>query len=303
MGKRGGRLSGGSAAVSTLCARASSPTAFRAASCQPRRASRWQAARRHHRRGISVVFSGMARSVRARSMKPQYRRAVAATVASWSCGATRGLRARRGAVNLAGSMADALRARSDYRCWEVDAPMSWSSANCPAERVGACPEHGGPSRMLIHTYRLCHHSKNNDNRPATEVAARRELEADRVVQGRKLDLTDADRTSIDAEVEAAIADVVAMARRSAVIVARALRAAPCGRPSRRDPAGRAARRGHRRPVRRRLQGDARVLRPTFPRACAAPPMSEGAIAGISGPASRSTGYRPIAEIMFGDFLR
>ena len=40
------------------------------------------------------------------------------------------------------------------------------------EAVSGCRERHGPGVLLIHTYRLCHHSKNDDNRPVEEVHAR-----------------------------------------------------------------------------------------------------------------------------------
>jgi acetoin:2,6-dichlorophenolindophenol oxidoreductase subunit alpha len=55
--------------------------------------------------------------------------------------------------------------------------------------------------IVIHTYRLCHHSKNDDNRPGEEVAARWELDPIEL-HGRRLD--GSARAAIDAEVEAAL---------------------------------------------------------------------------------------------------
>ncbi len=68
---------------------------------------------------------------------------------------------------------------------------------------------GGPRVLLIHTYRLCHHSKNDDDRPVAEVEARWLVEP-LLVHGKRL--TDTERQAIDAAVEAGIADVVATAR-------------------------------------------------------------------------------------------
>ena len=59
--------------------------------------------------------------------------------------------------------------------------------------------------IVIHTYRLCHHSKNDDNRPADEVAARWELDPIEI-HGRRLDPSA--RAAIDAEVESALQDVI-----------------------------------------------------------------------------------------------
>jgi acetoin:2,6-dichlorophenolindophenol oxidoreductase subunit alpha len=63
----------------------------------------------------------------------------------------------------------------------------------------------GPVAIVIHTYRLCHHSKNDDNRPAEEVAARWELDPIKV-QGGRLDRFA--RAAVDAEVESALRDVI-----------------------------------------------------------------------------------------------
>ncbi len=65
--------------------------------------------------------------------------------------------------------------------------------------------HQGPVAIVIHTYRLCHHSKNDDNRPADEVAARWELDPIEI-HGRRLDASA--RAAIDAEVESALQDVI-----------------------------------------------------------------------------------------------
>lgn len=67
----------------------------------------------------------------------------------------------------------------------------------------------GPRALLIHTYRLCHHSKSDDARPEAEVAERWLVEP-LLVQGRRL--VDAVRTRIDDEVEAALVPLVRRAR-------------------------------------------------------------------------------------------
>jgi len=77
------------------------------------------------------------------------------------------------------------------------------------EEIGKVRAEGGPRVLVIHTYRLCHHSKNDDNRPAEEIAKWREIEP-LVIHGRRLRGTD--RARVDREVEAALADVVAEAK-------------------------------------------------------------------------------------------
>jgi len=107
-------------------------------------------------------------------------------------------------VNLAGSMPERFSAFG-LPVWEVDS----TDVEEIAETAGHAIEHAravsGPVAIVIHTYRLCHHSKNDDNRPAGEVAARWALDP-LEIHGRRLDSTV--RTSIDEEVEAGIADVV-----------------------------------------------------------------------------------------------
>lgn len=63
----------------------------------------------------------------------------------------------------------------------------------------------GPVAIVIHTYRLCHHSKNDDNRPADEVSARWNLDPIEI-HGRRLDPSM--RVAIDAEVESALQNVI-----------------------------------------------------------------------------------------------
>jgi TPP-dependent pyruvate/acetoin dehydrogenase alpha subunit len=62
--------------------------------------------------------------------------------------------------------------------------------------------------VIIHTYRLCHHSKNDDNRPADEVAARWDLDPIEI-HGRRL--TPSSRATIDTEVESALREVIDLA--------------------------------------------------------------------------------------------
>jgi TPP-dependent pyruvate/acetoin dehydrogenase alpha subunit len=69
------------------------------------------------------------------------------------------------------------------------------------EVVSGCRERHGPGVLLIHTYRLCHHSKNDDNRPVEEVHAR--WRYDPVpVHGTRLEPRE--RARIDTEVDDAL---------------------------------------------------------------------------------------------------
>jgi acetoin:2,6-dichlorophenolindophenol oxidoreductase subunit alpha len=63
----------------------------------------------------------------------------------------------------------------------------------------------GPRALVIETYRLCHHSKNDDNRPEEEVAGRWALDP-LLIHGARLD--EVLRKQIELDVELAINDVV-----------------------------------------------------------------------------------------------
>jgi len=76
-----------------------------------------------------------------------------------------------------------------------------------AERAAAhVREQRAPCALIIHTYRLCHHSKNDDNRPEAEVQARWALDP-LLVHGRRL--PDEAVSRIDGEVAEAIEELVA----------------------------------------------------------------------------------------------
>jgi acetoin:2,6-dichlorophenolindophenol oxidoreductase subunit alpha len=106
-------------------------------------------------------------------------------------------------ANLAGGMRERFEAFG-LPVWEVDS----TDVDEIGEGAGAAIAHaratGGPVGVVIHTYRLCHHSKNDDNRPAGEVAARWALDP-LAVHAPRLDA--AEREAVDAEVEAAIGEL------------------------------------------------------------------------------------------------
>ena len=107
-------------------------------------------------------------------------------------------------ANLAGSIRDRFTAFG-LPVFEIDS-TDVEEIDAVAERALAqARTHEGPVAIVIHTYRLCHHSKNDDNRPADEVAARWELDPIEI-HGRRLDLSA--RAAIDAEVESALQDVI-----------------------------------------------------------------------------------------------
>jgi TPP-dependent pyruvate/acetoin dehydrogenase alpha subunit len=109
--------------------------------------------------------------------------------------------------NVAGSM----RARFEafgIPVREVDTTDVLELDRAAADEVAAARS-GGPRVLLIHTYRLCHHSKSDDHRPEAEVA-QRWLSEPLVVHG--IRMSGSDRAVIDDEVEVALAEVVTAAR-------------------------------------------------------------------------------------------
>ena len=112
------------------------------------------------------------------------------------------------AANLAGSIAGRFEAFG-LPVAEVDSTDVLAIDAAAQDAVESCRARRGPGVLVIHTYRLCHHSKNDDNRPEAEVAARWELDP-LAVHGARLD--EDDREAIDAEVEEALAGVVTQAR-------------------------------------------------------------------------------------------
>ena len=63
-----------------------------------------------------------------------------------------------------------------------------------------------PHGLIIDTYRLCHHSKSDDNRPETEIAERWTIEP-LAIHGRRL--PDDVRARVDGDVEEALNEIVA----------------------------------------------------------------------------------------------
>jgi TPP-dependent pyruvate/acetoin dehydrogenase alpha subunit len=112
------------------------------------------------------------------------------------------------ALNFAGSMAGRfeafgipVREITTTDVLEIDAAAATEVAQLRAVRE--------PRVLIIHTYRLCHHSKNDDSRPVEEVRKRWEAEPI-AVHGKRL--REMDRSRIDNEVDAAIEELVAAAR-------------------------------------------------------------------------------------------
>ncbi len=108
-------------------------------------------------------------------------------------------------LNLAGSM----RARFEafgVAVEEVDSTDILEIAPVAERAVSRVREQRAPCALIIHTYRLCHHSKNDDHRPEQEVEARRALDP-LAVHGPRL--SEHARARVDAEVSDAIDEVVA----------------------------------------------------------------------------------------------
>jgi TPP-dependent pyruvate/acetoin dehydrogenase alpha subunit len=107
-------------------------------------------------------------------------------------------------ANLAGSMCGRF-AAFGFPVFEVDSTDVEELDAVAGRALGRARGREGPVAIVIHTYRLCHHSKNDDNRPAGEVAARWGLDPIEV-HGRRLE--PAARAAVDAEVESALRDVI-----------------------------------------------------------------------------------------------
>ncbi len=113
-------------------------------------------------------------------------------------------------LNLAGSM----RARFEafgIAVEEVDSTDVREIEPIAERAVARVRTQGAPCALIIHTYRLCHHSKNDDDRPRAEVEARWALDP-LVVHGRRLAAEARER--IDSEVGEAIEEIVADLTRS-----------------------------------------------------------------------------------------
>jgi TPP-dependent pyruvate/acetoin dehydrogenase alpha subunit len=108
-------------------------------------------------------------------------------------------------LNLAGGMRERFEAFG-VAVEEIDSTDVREIEPVAGRAVSFVRERGAPCALIIHTYRLCHHSKNDDNRPHEEVEARWALDP-LVVHGRRLS-PDAS-AKIDAEVADAIDELVA----------------------------------------------------------------------------------------------
>jgi TPP-dependent pyruvate/acetoin dehydrogenase alpha subunit len=107
-------------------------------------------------------------------------------------------------MNLAGSMSARFEAFG-VAVEEIDSTDVAELLPAASRAVSYVREQRAPCALIIHTYRLCHHSKNDDNRPHDEVEARWALDP-LAVHGRRLDVLAAAR--IDRQVATAIEEVV-----------------------------------------------------------------------------------------------
>jgi acetoin:2,6-dichlorophenolindophenol oxidoreductase subunit alpha len=111
-------------------------------------------------------------------------------------------------LNLAGDIAARFTAFG-LPVIEIDTTDVLEIEAAAGEVVSGCRARHGPGVLLIHTYRLCHHSKNDDNRPSEEVRARWAYDP-LVVHSRRLDAEEL--AEIEREVDEALADCVTRVR-------------------------------------------------------------------------------------------
>jgi len=112
------------------------------------------------------------------------------------------------ASNLAGDIAARFTAFG-LPVTEIDTTDVLEVRTAACEAVSGCRSRRGPGVLVIHTYRLCHHSKNDDNRPVEEVRARWALDP-LAVHGVRLEPDQ--RCAIECEVDDALDECVAAVR-------------------------------------------------------------------------------------------
>ncbi len=103
-------------------------------------------------------------------------------------------------LNMAGRVKDRF-AAFDWPVVEIESTDVEEISATAETEIAKLREDGGPRALVIDTYRLCHHSKNDDARPKDEVAARWAFEPLKV-HGERLDPTL--REAIDGQVEEAL---------------------------------------------------------------------------------------------------
>jgi TPP-dependent pyruvate/acetoin dehydrogenase alpha subunit len=109
------------------------------------------------------------------------------------------------ALNLAGSIAARFEAFG-IPVREIDSTDVLEIARVAAEESSLVRTRREPRALVLHTYRLCHHSKNDDNRPVDEVERRWAIEPVDI-HGRRIDSSV--RHAIDRQVDEALRALVA----------------------------------------------------------------------------------------------
>ena len=107
-------------------------------------------------------------------------------------------------LNLAGEMRARFEA-FDIGVEEIESTDILALEPAAGRAVTAVRDGHRPHALIIHTYRLCHHSKNDDNRPPDEVQARWALDPLHI-HGRRLDACT--RARIDDEIADEIEQLV-----------------------------------------------------------------------------------------------
>jgi acetoin:2,6-dichlorophenolindophenol oxidoreductase subunit alpha len=111
-------------------------------------------------------------------------------------------------LNLAGDIAARFTAFG-LPVVEVDTTDVLEVEAAASDAVAGCRTRRGPGVLVLHTYRLCHHSKNDDNRPVAEVRSRWAYDP-LVVHATRLDPDE--WKAIDREVDDALEDCVTRVR-------------------------------------------------------------------------------------------
>ena len=111
-------------------------------------------------------------------------------------------------LNLAGEL-DARLAAFDIPVTRIESTDVDEIDEHAGREIALVRESRSPRALVIDTYRLCHHSKSDDNRPEEEIAARWTTEP-LVVHGARVE--DEVRERIEHEVETALAEVVELAK-------------------------------------------------------------------------------------------
>jgi TPP-dependent pyruvate/acetoin dehydrogenase alpha subunit len=111
-------------------------------------------------------------------------------------------------LNLAGGL-DARLAAFDIPVTRIESTDVDEIDGHAAREIELMRASRSPRALVIDTYRLCHHSKSDDNRSEEEIAARWETEP-LVVHGARVDA--GAREEVEREVETALAEVVEVAK-------------------------------------------------------------------------------------------